>query len=142
VDALRAAYFAGFFDGEGSISITFQQPPGRRRTHVLQVAAGQCDRAAIEAMRDAFGGRVYPRRSEPGRRPFWHWIASAAVAEAALREMLPYLVVKREQATLALRFRELYGPEHGTTGRGRRASPELVAARELCRVQMVALNAA
>jgi hypothetical protein len=95
------AYLAGFFDGEGSISIIRRKPHG----HVLHVDVGQIDRRPLELLRSRFGGSIQlQRRHSFGRRDLWYWKTGSQNAVPFLEAMLPYLIVKREQAELALRF--------------------------------------
>jgi len=97
---------AGFFDGEGCIVIERRGPDAG----VLQISVGQARPEPLARFAALFGGRP-PRCELSGarlpdgsRKPFWRWSVSSALAGAALRELSPFLVVKREQALAALEF--------------------------------------
>lgn len=77
-----------------------------------------------------FGGtmnkRVVPYKGSPKAR--FTWQSSSKVAEKALRLMLPYLICKKDEAGLALEFRETFRPQYGERSRN---PPELEHKREL-----------
>jgi len=102
---------AGFFDGEGSVSI----PRGNRAgvsgiaasQYWLQVTITQNRREPLEAIRARFGGRV-TRMSQPKdkkmSRPIWRWIADADKGVAFLLAVRPHLRVKGGTVDIACRF--------------------------------------
>jgi len=109
------AYYAGFFDGEGSISIVRRKPHG----HILHVDVGQVDRRPLDALKTRFGGTVQRQaRHSYGQRDLWYWKVSARSALPFLEAVLPHLIVKREQAELALAFqrRRLQGADRRNAG--------------------------
>ena len=54
-----------------------------------------------------YGGRIYPHHhTDGGRKPHFMWMVVSRQAEAVLRAVRPYLVQKREQADIALEYRE------------------------------------
>ena len=100
------AYAAGFFDGEGCIVIAFpKKSKSGRRYHRLDVAVAQVDPRPLRWLLDLYGGRLdTPTPREKGR-PVWHWRLNGPTAEAFLRSVRPYLIVKAEQADVAFEFR-------------------------------------
>lgn len=102
------AYFAGLFDGEGSVTITLAGGAARKRQlHVLKCAVGLVTRAPLDALRRRFGGCVQGpvvRRNAPERQPMFVWDVSAVAACAFLRAVRPYLIVKRRQADVGIEF--------------------------------------
>jgi hypothetical protein len=88
---------AGFFDGEGCVSIV-RRPKRDKVYHWLDISAYQNHRAPLEELQCLFGGSVRP---EAGG---WKWRACGPTAGDALREMLPYLRVKHTQAEIAVPF--------------------------------------
>lgn len=101
---LPVAFFAGFFDADGCVQIK------GHRTLSLSATVTQVDPAPLLLFRERYGGAVVVRRrpSEPSRDGRDRaWIVQTAQAEAFLREVVPYLVVKYERAVLALEFRDL-----------------------------------
>lgn len=94
-------YAAGFFDGEGCISAC-RRGDGRV---ALRVTCTQSDPRPLEWLRERFGGRVsLVHRADPGaeRRAVHVWVANEAMARRFLTAVLPYLIVKRERAEMAL----------------------------------------
>lgn len=121
-------YFAGFFDGEGCIHISSNRE-GRHHTLVLQVS--QVDRRPLTALVDRFGGTVCPLRPVlDGRHAIFQWTVRSKAAEAALEALLPFLVVKKEQAELALEYRRSITSQMGS----RRVPAEELALRESYRL--------
>jgi len=89
------AWTAGFFDGEGSITIS-----PRGNTHYLKVGATQRDIRPLLKIQEWFGGSV--------GSPYGNGVRNYSVGNAAagvfLETIRPYLVVKAEQADVALQF--------------------------------------
>lgn len=106
------AYAAGFFDGEGHIRITKHS---KRGSYTLQLSAVQATLDPLPLFERVFGGTINRRlvkyRQTP--RAIYTWQASSGVAELALRRMLPYLIAKKDEAELALSFRETFRPQFG-----------------------------
>ena len=114
-------YAAGFVDGEGCIAIIHA---GALR-HYLEVSVAQADPTPLRILQSLWGGRICTH-GQRTNRPVYYWKASTRQASAAIAEMAPYLIVKRDQAAVALEF-------VATIGRGRNADDELIAERErLC----------
>lgn len=134
------AYAAGFFDGEGNVCIARNLRGGQERTHYvhnMRVGASQREAATLFWLRDRWGGSVRPsqRKTPSGVRTYYVWGCFAIGAAAFLRDVLPYLQVKRERAELALEFQATsFQP-------GRRAhTPERNDQRAAMKVRMNHLN--
>ncbi|OLB68611.1 hypothetical protein AUI06_10355 [archaeon 13_2_20CM_2_52_21] len=99
---IELAWAAGFFDGEGSISVV--QRPHRDYWYPL-VQVGNKERTPIERFRGIIGtGFIFTRRQDR----FNMWVAASKKAEHALVQIVPYLVVKQKQAQLVLLARKYY----------------------------------
>lgn len=98
---LDYAWAAGFFDGEGSITI---HQPSAERSHRFAIMIGNTRIEPLLKMSKLFGGRVTSYRVELGKQPAWKWSRAGKSAIPALQAMLPYLVNKRVEAELALEF--------------------------------------
>lgn len=117
MDRLQAvAYCAGFFDGEGCISLE-SVPPGkagnrhgspRVEFRLRCITSQKYADAPLHLMADTFGGKVYWFAA--GRAQH---IVHGRASVAMLTEMLPFLTVKRSQAELALTFFEMSNAERG-----------------------------
>jgi hypothetical protein len=96
------AYFAGIVDGEGSIAITLAN---RRENYTLYLRIGNTDKNLIIQLQKKFGGTSYIQKA--GKSTWKHaYILSwfGPVAQDRIRMVLPFLIVKREQALNALAF--------------------------------------
>lgn len=95
------AYFAGFLDADGCISIA-----RRQRNFVLQTRVTNTHRGVCEAFQSRFGGTVEGPLTQGGnRRPHYQWVTAHGAAEKAVTALLPHLFVKQERGLLALRYR-------------------------------------
>lgn len=103
-------YIAGLFDGEGYVRIAKWQKPNS--THVrynVFVGLGMTYRPVIETLHREFGGTLTENRHDkrnPNARIQFTWMAASQVAASFLRRVLPYLVVKKEEAEIALVLQE------------------------------------
>src|SRR3990167_9877690 len=102
------AWAAGFIDGDGVISM--YQRKDRRNEFRVVVRAMNTNRLALDKLHGMFGGSVHPMINAldaraRGWKPSFYWSASDRKAEAAIRSLLPFLLLKRKQAALALRAR-------------------------------------
>lgn len=62
-------------------------------------------REPLERLQALYAGRIYERARRPGNRQVWVWeIHGGKGVRACLEAILPYLVVKREQADILLAY--------------------------------------
>jgi hypothetical protein len=103
------AYLAGFFDGEGSISLCRQTKREGRvsKWPVLLVGIGQINPAPLRMFKGRWGGYMLHRKGQNGSRPYWTYQVSAVKAESCLRDLQPYLRFKVTEANAALSYREV-----------------------------------
>jgi hypothetical protein len=142
-DAEAAAYFAGLFDGEGSVSISFKKPgvranAGWKGNHRLEVQLAMCDEGAVRAFAAFAGvGRVYEWGPRDGvRNVSWHFSANGNNAVIVLEKLRPYLRVKAAHAEIAVAFQKTIskpGPPFPVT-------PEVFAQREEWRSRLRSMN--
>jgi len=93
-------YVAGFFDGEGSITLT--------RNGQARVCIVQKDDAVLRLIQAMFGGTVIKRRpSEIGGYSHALNFTKKEVMLTFLRAIQPYCIVKRGQVETAIKFIEL-----------------------------------
>ena len=95
------AYFAGLFDGEGSIAVYTNKGDKSAR---FGITVGMVNPTVIEELRLAFGGSIY-KQMRAGR-PVYYWRTFGKRAELVLKILLPFLRVKREEAELAIAYRQ------------------------------------
>lgn len=96
----KVAWAAGFIDGEGSITL---MSVNSKRAYSVLLEATNRDVAALERLRELFGGTFQVHtRGNALHATTLKWRLFAANACRAIAELYPYLVVKQEQARLAL----------------------------------------
>uniref|UniRef100_A0A6M3LDG9 Putative HNH homing endonuclease n=1 Tax=viral metagenome TaxID=1070528 RepID=A0A6M3LDG9_9ZZZZ len=129
------AYLAGFIDGEGTIVIDTH---GGTRTPSLRLIVANTYLPVLQELREIWGGCLYTKK--PQRE---NWKAGSALEWATrqaleiLKEVQPYLHVKREQCQVAFKFQETVNPmEHRTRG----IPMEVQAFRLELKEEMQALN--
>jgi hypothetical protein len=143
----KLAYIAGIVDGEGSIMImrcaskAFMAQRAKRGSaqphYHPSVRIGMQNRSALDLIVETFGfGKVYQEKAKPGRKPMFRFqIRSRDDVRNFLTPIMPYLLVKKEQAKLAIQFMNdwvSYGGIH--------LSPEVVQKRESAWMEMRKLN--
>lgn len=98
------AWAAGFFDGEGCVSITRYTVRGEDRFRLV-IAVGNTSVVSLEKLKSLFGGRIHKLNHTEGRRFYQHqWLVEADKASDALEQMLPFLCVKKGEAVLGIDF--------------------------------------
>jgi hypothetical protein len=121
------SYFAGFFDGEGSIGIYSNTNKHRGRTLRVQVTQTVTP-TSTELLREVqarWGGSlaVMNRRE---RRHAWNWQASARTGRRVLVEIRPWLRLKAAEADIALAYWDERGfAQRAGNGRFLPLSPQI-----------------
>jgi hypothetical protein len=126
---------AGLFDGEGSIII---DKPRRGRGHALLVTLAMREPAAVTWLQERWPGSLRPTTKHPkGRDAFvcWYWRRHTSAAGAFLSDILPYLLIKKAQAQLAIEFQSNKSFKYG-----RRLTDEVLAFEEGYRTRLLALR--
>jgi len=92
-------YAAGFFDGEGCVSI---------HNYNLVVRINQVRREVLDELTKAYGGSVIsmspPRKST--HRQCYAWSLYGQKAYEFLKKLLPFLIVKENEVAYAIQFWE------------------------------------
>jgi len=102
-------YFAGFFDGEGSVSvIPHTKYP---KSIIVSAQVSQVDPRPLIVLKELFGGSLCQTKN---RKPsgqdghmIWKWAVTHKDAERFLKAIQPYCIVKKEQIDIALKIRSL-----------------------------------
>lgn len=107
---IKLAYLAGFFDGEGCISVARCSPRNRTNVktyHYLRIKVSNKDRRVIDLFADTFKcGSIYKDK----RNDVWDWAtANKLNVRQVLNALLPHLIIKKTRATLALKFHAVAG---------------------------------
>ena len=103
---VELVYLAGFIDGEGSIRIgTNRSSNGERRWYLI-LSCHQRNPEPLRRLHRRFGGSVrYQAKHKP--RPSFEWAITSDMAGRAIAELRPWLLVKADEADLALTFQSL-----------------------------------
>jgi hypothetical protein len=122
--SITDAYAAGLVDGEGCVYIqnSTRKGPGRRSYHpVLEIGMSSKGRGLLLLLQREYGGTVNQSRKATERwDSAFAWVATGVTATACLTRLLPHLVLKREQARMAIRvweIRQSLVPRGGTNAR-------------------------
>ena len=113
---LTLPYIAGFFDGEGCVNMA------RCRTVIFpRVLIVNTDRRILNALRARFGGDINSIiHRQPIWKSSWSWRLSGTAAVDFLTDILPWLVIKRNQAITAMAW------DGARPGRGNRWDRESI----------------
>lgn len=96
-------YIAGFFDGEGSISILkYRKSDKWNYSYFLQVSIGQKDGETLDWVKDHFGGNVYQVKRDGS----YYWTITNNKAYLFIKKIVSFLQYKKPQAKLAIKFYE------------------------------------
>lgn len=114
------AYLAGFIDADGSLTIVTAKYNRKTKNGLIpciqyrvKLSAHNCKLQPIELLQKEFGGGKLrnTRRGKVKLHPKWRacyeWIITNTMAANAIQSMLPYLIVKNEQAILCLELDKL-----------------------------------
>jgi hypothetical protein len=107
------AWVAAILDGEGWIGIT----RGGRNMHPnAAVEVKMCDPQVVRRLHARYAGvlSLRPTRSET-RRSVWSWRVSGRLVVPVLEDALPFLLIKEEQAKIAIDVGGRSGVYHGRT---------------------------
>lgn len=123
---LELAYLAGLFDGEGCIQISHNKPQSGKRTeqHTLNCRVAMTNKEAVERFL-ILGGNVHIKKASlqnPKWKDQWCWTISSNKALAFLKEIMPFLILRKEEAKCGIAFQEFRksSPYYNTQfGRGR-----------------------
>lgn len=108
------AYLAGLIDGEGCIYIgrsyakaIVSRTTGSRQYLFLSVSVTSTTLPLMLWLKKNFGGSYRSKRPQQDNwRECYGWRLMSRQAAEMLRRTLPYLIVKKEQAEIALEFQE------------------------------------
>lgn len=104
-------YMAGIVDGEGTISVRCSTSG----IYQLDLLVSGTDLRLMEALRETFGGRVRVVNRWPDKpwKTLYRWYMVGQVSLPILKGIKPHLIIKREQAELAIEFLTELSPGQG-----------------------------
>lgn len=122
-DELFLAWAAGFFDGEGSVIVELSKEKACLHGYRTSLHANvtQTSLPCLQLFMEHFGGSIVTteNRTPNGRRwsVQYRWVVRNENALAFLQEIAPYVIVKKEQVTVALQYpmRNAEGKKYGSS---------------------------
>lgn len=100
------AYLAGLIDGEGTISCSINLTKKNVRALQKQLSIFNTNITLIEWIESRFGGKIHSRKRSDKWKTEHQIKWSANDASKLLSLVLPYLVIKKEQAELFIALHE------------------------------------
>lgn len=135
-------YLAGFFDGEGCIH-THDGKTVRQIRIVATISVSNTNKLAVYRWKRLFRlGGISEKQPVGNRRRAWIWRTNDQQAAYVLKQLLPFLKVKKQEAILFCRLMQLRSKwTHGTTkGKGRipfKRSAQIALVDEIKRLKRV-----
>ena len=121
---VEAAYIAGLFDGEGSISLVRTR---KNRWPSPQVAIASNDREVLEWLRTRMGGSISTKAPrQPTHSISYDWRLTDRRALDFLQAIRRYLLIQRKIRRIDLLLKEYLA----CTPRNRRYTPELAEQKQ------------
>lgn len=115
---LELAYIAGIIDGEGSIIISrLKENKGTHKyRYQLFVKVVNTDERLLKflskkTLTNYYKDKDHPNKSNSRTSYSIHW--SVSVSEDLLKKVYPFLIIKKEQVDLALKFRKTFDISYG-----------------------------
>jgi len=122
---LDLSYMAGILDGEGCIRVRLRKGNKLDVTTTVQMTTIE----PLELFKFYFKGGLQKKKNKTkGGLSVFRYFASHRRAEYLIRELLPYLMIKKARADLALRICSI---KLSNNGKDPRAKKKLQLAREL-----------
>lgn len=130
---VELAYMAGIFDGEGCIHIVKRKPDKKNKnslspSYSLRLGINISSKVIPYFFLSVCGGGVHKKeRREDFYKDTWEWTLCGSPAAELLKNLLPYLKIKRVEAELGIRFQAAH--HHGGYGQGIK-KPEKISVLE------------
>lgn len=147
--AVLWAYLAGLIDGEGSFVIQktevekiSKSSKSKTPKYLAYFCIGMVDKEPLDLIQKTIGaGKVYEERV-PNRRSIWRIrFAGRLKLMPFIKQLLPYLIVKKKQAETVLKFCEEWVTPDNAGGKRKLVSIEELQRREEAYLKMRKLNA-
>ena len=135
----QLAWAAGFFDGEGYITIperlVISKTNKQYKSHYIRLGINHVDPRPLQKFQQLFGGiLVYSDKIIGNRKPRWQWKLSCNQAKQFLIQLRPYLINKDIVADIVLQFLETISPNK------KELSTEIVEFRRDCAARLKLIN--
>lgn len=102
-------YLAGLLDGDGCFFISRRNNHHMRRAYrsEVNITLRRDKRILLEAIRDKYGGYLADRTPRPPTKPVTRLDWSGASAGEISELLMPFLLLKRDQAAILIEFEKL-----------------------------------
>lgn len=131
--AHKHAWAAGFFDGDGYVTI--QVRGGKYKGHYLVAGVNHVAEAPIHELIRLYGGKFRKQKTVVGnRKRRVEWKLTCSAAKKFLEAISPYLVNKKEVVKKALEVQS-------TMGTTNKVSEEILAKRDKLKAEIIEINA-
>ena len=132
----KLAYVAGIMDGEGCFSVYLNKPLNR---YLMTIDIYNSCTELLKWLSENFPGesreiKAPSKKKHTNWKPQYIWRSNNSQTLQFLRDILPFLIVKKKQCELAIKFRESFGRN------GQILSPETRELRRLVYEEMKVLN--
>lgn len=136
--AHELAWCAGFFDGEGFVTIGKRHMKYKERSYYsyyLRIGVNHVAPEPLYELQKVLGGAVRPSKSYGNRHPRHSWSMSCSAASEALKRMMPYFRNKNNVAEIGLEFQNTMQKNK------KERSEELVLYQAMLKDKIMTLNA-
>jgi len=136
---LKRAYLAGIIDGEGCIRI-YKDPRRLKKAYYgLTLSVGSTRKELMDFIHIyGVGHTHYKKSTQSAHKDSFEWMAVGIDAISIILKVLPYLIIKKPQAMLALTFwKDCPSERVGLVG----TDKDIVETREFYYGEMKKLNA-
>lgn len=114
-DKAKYSYLAGIIDGEGCLLVS-RSNRGNYMNYYGRIHVKNTDYRLIQWLLDHFGGNVHsgtPTDLEKHSKAYsWYFSGDAHDKETLLLALMPYLIVKKEQAKILVEFFRMSGEKN------------------------------
>lgn len=136
--AHELAWCAGFFDGEGFVTIQRRNTKinGKEyKGHYLRIGVNHVAPEPLKELQRKLGGTIrFSESKDPKRHSRYSWQMSTQAAANALIKMMPYLKNKNKVAALGIEFQK------SIVGKSK-ITDEIMTYREAIKLEIASLNA-
>lgn len=121
-------YLAGIIDGEGCFTIEINPPTSYRKgtLYTCRLSIVNTDQKLKKWLLQKIGGKIHDRKIIKGRKPCYTWRAYANLIDEYVPQIVPYLICKKDEALVVLKFRESF------KGRWMKNTEDICAFRHQC----------
>jgi hypothetical protein len=136
------AYIAGLIDGEGNITITKNTPGRGRQCKRVQMQLRVCIYNTNEMLIDwcmntvGYGSKYVRKSKNLKHKDGITFLTTAQQAKRLLKDVYPYLTIKKPMADLAFQFQDMLSNVYGKCG----VPQEVINARLALKESMHLLN--